>query len=118
MEHVYPSRASLSEMNVREIREEIDRTLSDIDVTLDALKAAASPQAIKAKAVAQVKERAANVWAGVLNSLRANPLPAIAATLAIGGGMVMLRRRRARLALPPPSPLRELEQRVEAWLRS
>lgn len=112
----YPSRETLSEMDVGELRQEIERTMSDIDHTIDALKAAASPEALKARAFATVKRRASDMGSRVTETLHSNPIPTAIAVFLLGGSMIWMMRRRAQRAALPPPPSTPSEY-LRAWLR-
>jgi len=128
---VYPSRSQLTEMEPGEIRKEIELTLAEIDSTIDQLKEAASPQALRTKAVAGVKrrmgdavgealratgERTYRLGATVATGMRRNPAPVaiVSAGVLLAGVAFAWRRHALRAMRPAPRSASEV---LRCWLQ-
>lgn len=83
-------------------RTEIERTRADMSETVDAIQERLSPQNIKEQAKDRVKEatvgRARDAKSGIVETVRANPLPA--ALTGIGLGWLLMSARRQGAAQP------------------
>ncbi len=88
--------------DVEATRVEIERTRADMSETVDAIQERLSPQNLKEQAKDKVKEatvgRAREARAGVVETVRANPLPA--ALTGIGLGWLLMSARRQSQAQP------------------
>lgn len=127
---VYPSQAQLTEMEPGDIRKEIELTLAEIDSTIDQLKEAASPQALKAKAMASVKRRVGEavhkvgttVGSGVRSGVRSvgsgvrsNPVPLAVSAGALLAGLAFAWRKRALRAMRPAP--QTVSDHLRCWLQ-
>jgi ElaB/YqjD/DUF883 family membrane-anchored ribosome-binding protein len=87
---------------IERTRAEIERTRSDMSETVDAIQERLSPENLKEQAKDRVREatvgRAQEAGSGILETIRANPLPA--ALTGIGLGWLFVSARRSSSAQP------------------
>src|SRR3712207_1667280 len=80
-------------------RAEIERTRADMSETVDAIQERLSPENLKEQAKDRVKEatvgRAQEAGSGIMETIRANPLPAALTGIEIGWLLVSARRSRS-----------------------
>jgi ElaB/YqjD/DUF883 family membrane-anchored ribosome-binding protein len=81
---------------VEQTRTEIERTRSDMSETVDAIQERLSPQNLKEQAKDSVREatvgKAQNAGSGLVETIRANPLPAALTGIGLGWLLVSARR--------------------------
>src|SRR3712207_1087798 len=85
-------------VEIEHTRTEIERTRADMSETVDAIQERLSPENLKEQAKDRVKEatvgRAQEAGSGIVETIRANPLPA--ALTGIGLGWLLVSARRSR----------------------
>src|SRR5215210_7000204 len=81
---------------IERTRAEIERTRADMSETVDAIQGRLSPESLKEKAKDRVKEatvgKAQEAGAGIVGTIRANPLPAALTGIGLGWLLVSARR--------------------------